>query len=315
MNWSRAFSSPDLVPPSTNYNENPEECSLEGVSTNVKLLLKLIQDHNEASTKDNDERMLQRVAGMITIIDDVKSRIENFQSSGKKKELRRCHTDVKHNAPKDKRSQDPVTDEKERLRKELNASLAAQKNLEVMCSSLGKEKDIIASELARKVQELNGMEELTNDLKAQNEILLGKLQTCKEEHKEKKSGGMEAQGNIALLERNKTLAEKLLKSLDAYRSLKRKFKDTKEENIAILAAMEEMGMEVKAGLDRICSLKQRMAASKNKQPVDNVEEEISALEHLFEGFNIKITKYGHNKKSDCVKPKAGINASKPSVLA
>ena len=286
-----------------------------GVSTNVKLLLKLIQDHNEAGTKDNDERMLQRVAGMMTIIDDVKSRIENFQSSGMKKELRRCRTDVKHNAPKDKKSQDPVADEKETLRKELNASLAAQKNLEIMCSSLGKEKDIIASELARNVQELNGMEELTNDLKAQNENLLGKLQTCKEEHKEKKSGGMEAQGNMSLLERNKTLAEKLLKSLDAYRSLKRKFKDTKEENIAILAAMEEMGMEVKAGLDRICSLKQRMAASKNKQPVNNVEEEISALEHLFEGFNMKITKYSHNKKSDCVKPKPGINASKPSVLA
>ena len=30
MNWSRAFSSPDLVPPLTNYNENPEECDLEG---------------------------------------------------------------------------------------------------------------------------------------------------------------------------------------------------------------------------------------------------------------------------------------------
>ncbi|GMY38024.1 myosin heavy chain, striated muscle [Fagus crenata] len=312
MSKARAFSSPELAPPSINHHEMPEDYCLEGVATNVKLLLKLIQDHNEACTKDNDNRKLQRVAGMIAIIDDVKTRVEKFQSSGKKRELRRCNTDLRPNVPRDKKSPDPITDEKERLRRELNSSLAAQKSLEVMCSSLGKEKEIIASELARKVQEFDGMEELINDLKVQNEMLLGKVQAYAEEHRGKKCGGGEGQGNVTLQERNKALSEKLLRSLDGYRSLKRRFRDAKEENIAIFETMEEMGMEVQAGLDRICSFKQRMASG-NEQPVD-FEEEISAIEHMFEGFDMKISKHGH-KKSECVKPKAEINASKPSVVA
>ncbi|KAB1207748.1 hypothetical protein CJ030_MR7G017749 [Morella rubra] len=88
-----------------------------------------------------------------------------------------------------KKSDEPLIDEKEiGLRKELNASLAARKSLEMLYSSLGKEKEIMASELSRKVQELSGMEELINDLKAQNEMLRAKVQTCAEEHKEKKCG-------------------------------------------------------------------------------------------------------------------------------
>jgi chromosome segregation ATPase len=269
--------------------------SFVGIATNIKLLLKLIQDHSEASTKENDDRKVQRVAGMIKIIDDAKSRIEKCQSTGKKKELRRCNTDLRPNVPRDRRSQEQMTDEKERLRKELNASLAARKSLEIMCSSLGKEKEIMASELSKKVQEMCGMEELISDLKAQNEMLLGKVQTCVEEHIEKKGGNRgDAQKNAGLHERNRALSEQLLKSLDGYRSLKRKFKDVKEENIEILATMEEMGMEVQAGLDRVRSFRQQMA-TRNEETVDI--EEISALEHMFEGFNIKILKHGGQKKS------------------
>jgi len=292
MSRARAFSSPDLAPPpSTSHIERPEECSLEGIATNIKLLLKLIQDHSEASTKENDDRKLQRVGGMIKIIEDVKSRIEKCQSTGKKKELRRCNTDLRPNIPRDKKSHEPIADEKERLRKELSASLAARKSLEIMCSSLGKEKEIMASELSKKVQELCGMEELISDLKAQNEMLMGKVQTCVEEH-------MKGQGNAGLQERNRALSEQLLKSLDGYRSLKRKFKDVKEENNGILATMEEMGMEVQAGLDRVRSFRQQMG-SMNEEAVDI--EEISALENMFEGFNIKISKHGHKKTTHRVK--------------
>jgi len=270
-----------------------------GIASNIKLLLKLIQDHSEASTKENDDRKVQRVAGMIKIIDDAKSRIEKCKSSGKK-ELRRCNTDLRPNAPRvNKKSNEPITDEKERLRKELNASLAARKSLEIMCSSLGKEKEIMASELSKKVQELCGMEELISDLKAQNEMLLRKVQTCVEEHIEKKCNrGEVAQGNAGLHERNRALSEQLLKSLDGYRSLKRKFKEAKEENIGILATMEEMGMGVQAGLDRVRSFRQQMA-SRNEKEVDI--EEISALENMFESFNIKISKHGHKKSTHRVK--------------
>lgn len=312
----RAFSSPELVPSTSakasQSSERPEDFSLEGITTNVKLLLKLIQDHQDACSKDNDGRKTQRVAGMMTILDDVKSRIQKSQSSGKKSlaELRRCNTDLRPNrTPRDKRPNEPITDEKERLRKELNASLAARKGLEVMCSSLGKEKEIMASELARKVQEVDGMEELINDLKAQNETLLGKVKACASEHKvNKKGGGGEGQGNVALHERNKALSEQLLKALDGYRSLKRKYKEVKDENLAIHATLEELEVE----LDRVRGFGQRMAT--REEQIVNIEEEISALEHMIECFDIKISKHGQ-KKSECAKPKAEINASKPSVVA
>ncbi|KAB1222792.1 hypothetical protein CJ030_MR2G022283 [Morella rubra] len=263
---------------------------MAGIITNVKLLLKLIQDHNEARTKDNDDRKVQRVAGMFKIIDDVKSRIEKSHSHGTKKELRRCNTDLRRNVPRENNPDEPLIDEKEiGLRKELNASLAARKSLEMLYSSLGKEREIMASELSRKVQELSGMEELINDLKAQNEMLRAKVQTCAEEHKEKKCGKGELLGNAGLQERNRALSEQLLKSLDGYRSLKRKLKEAKQEKTDILATMEELRTEVRAGLARIRSFRQRMVSA-DEQPGDS-EEEISALERMFEGFNMKISKY------------------------
>lgn len=123
---------------------------------------------------------------MMTILDDVRTRLQKCQFSGKKvlPELRRCSTDLRATmsnppSPRDlsskKINETLVLDEKEKLRKDLNASYAAQKRLGVMCASLGKEKDIIARELTRKVQELNEMEELVNDLKAQNERLSTKV--------------------------------------------------------------------------------------------------------------------------------------------
>lgn len=317
MSRTRANSSPDLIPVGMSNTESPDCSTLEGVAANVKLLLKLIQDQNEASTKDNDDRKTQRVAGMMTILDDVKTRIQKFQSHGTKREaeLRRCFTELKpsHQAPRDKKPQDVTTDEKQSLRRELNASLAARKSLEIMCSSLGKEKEIMATELARKVHELNGMEELINDLKAQNETLLAKVQACAANHKEKKGdGGGDAQGKPSLHDRNKTLSEQLLKSLDGYRSLKRKLKETQEENATIRAKMEEIAAEFIAGVESIGRLRQRIAGG-NDRPVD-IEREISGLESSFDCLKLKDLKHG-TKKSENIKPKAELKSNKPSVLA
>ncbi|KAJ7969046.1 putative Myosin heavy chain-related [Quillaja saponaria] len=229
---------------------------------------------------------------MISIIDDVKSRIQKAQSTSKRRaELRRCNTELK--PPRDRRSHEPITDEKERLRRQLNASFAAQKSLEIMCSSLGKEKEIMAAELSKKVQQMNGMEEDINDLKAQNDMLLEKVQAYASEHKEKKSGGAEMQGNIALQDRNKALSEQLLKSLEGYRSLKRKLKDAHDEKKEIQATMEELEVEVQAGLQKSHGLKERMAA--NNEQADDVKEEISALEHIFKSLNMKVSKYRQKK--------------------
>ncbi|CAL5411685.1 unnamed protein product [Camellia sinensis] len=317
MNRTRASSSPNLHPSSTD-SEQHDDSSLEGVTATVRLLLKLIQDHKEACAKEkNDSRRMLRVAGMMTILDNVRARIQKCQSFGKRKEaeLRRCNTELLRpsNVPRDKRPTEPV-DEKDLLRREIIACSTARKSLEVMCCSIGKEKQIMAAELARKVQELNGIEELVNDLKAQNKTLLAKVQECAAEHKQRQTsdGGGDIHGNAILQEKNNALSEQLLRSIDGYRSVKRKLKEAQKENVAMCTTMEEMGVEVGVCLERIRGFKRRVAIG-NEQPVD-IEEDISELEHLFECFEMKVSKH-RQRKSNCVKPKDKISACKPSVLA
>ncbi|XVE67529.1 hypothetical protein DITRI_Ditri08aG0168200 [Diplodiscus trichospermus] len=297
---TRAFSSPDIAASSHCKMPTTQEVAFEGIAANVKLLLKLIQEQSQASNGEIDDRKAQRVGGMITILDDVKTRVEKYsQPVGKSsKELRRCNTDLRpQRAPRDRKSADVVIDEKEKLRRELLASSSARKSLEAMCCSLGKEKGIMASELSRKVQELNEMEELINDLKAQNKSLLDKVRACAAEHTDKKHGVETHQGGInvaALQERNKALSEQLFKSIDAYRSLKRKYNDAKDENIGIQTAMAEMEVELAAGIERIHELQQRLATKVEKS---DIGKEISEMHRLFQSLNMKISKH-MQKKSD-----------------
>ncbi|XP_058070876.1 uncharacterized protein LOC131219893 [Magnolia sinica] len=317
MNEGRANSSPELPSPS-----NPDDSTLEGVAASVKLLLKLVQEHNDAaaSNKDIDGRKTQRVASMIGVLDDIRSRIEKSQPSGRKlkreAELRRCNTDLRRtqNPQKERKLQEPIHEENQRLRKELSTNLAARKSLERMFSSLGKEKEIMATELARKAQELNGMEEHINDLKAQNEMLLAKVKCCASEHKEKKiNGGGDLHGNVALQERNKALSDQLLKSLEGYRSLKWKLKDSQEENAGIRAKLVEIRKEALVGLDRIHDLRQRVA--ERDDPTVDIEEELSAVESMFKCFEAKVV-IGGPKRSEGTKAKAAdVVAEKSPVLA
>ncbi|TKY71944.1 hypothetical protein E2542_SST00677 [Spatholobus suberectus] len=298
MDRVRAYSSPHFLSSSSNFNEQPEEeCGLAGLATNVKLLLKLIQDHNGFSTKENDERKFHRVNGMMFILDEIRSRVQKIQSTTKRRaELRRCNTDLKPNipAPKDKKPPPDVPiDEKEMLKRELNASLVARQSLQAMCSSLGKEKQIMASELARKAQELTELEDLIGDLKAQNDMLMEKLHACSSEQKEKKSNGVEMECNIVLRDRNKELSEQLQKSIDGYRSLKRKLRDILEENRQIRDTMEQMEEEVQAGIDRIGSFKQGRMTSNLR--TNDIKEEISALEHMLDSLKMKISKHTQKK--------------------
>ncbi|KAL5731682.1 hypothetical protein ACHQM5_004387 [Ranunculus cassubicifolius] len=287
MNHDRSFSSPELVPQGTNA-DNSNDSTLEGITANVKLLLKIIQDHNIAS-KDEDGRGMQRVAGMLTILDDVKHRIQKSQSSGKKRmiEFRRCNTDLRPTrVPKDKKPPEPI-DEKQKLLKQLNDSLVARKSLEKMFSSLGKEKAIISAEIAKKVQEINSMEEQLNDLKEQNYMLMEKLQICASKHKEMRKDSSDCQGdNTTLQERNKALSEQLLKSLDGYRSAKRKMKEAQEANANLRAMMGDMGEQIMAGLDRIHALQQRIG---EKDEDVETKEELSGLENILRDLEIKVS--------------------------
>lgn len=283
----------DLLPPSIK-SEPYDDSALEGVATNIKLVLKLIEDHKDASTKEKkDSRRTLRVAEMMTILDMVRARIQKCQSFGNKSEasLRRCNTELRaSHAPSDKRPSDqPVVDEKEGLRKELNASLAARRSLEMMCSSLGKEKEIMAGELARKAQEASEMEEEINGLRAQNETLSEKIKENAAEQRERKYGGeRNAQANTALQGRNKALSEQLLRSLDGYRSMKRKYKEAQEENLVMREKVEELGVKIGASLEQIRGFKQR-SFTESGQLIDI--KEILELEQFFEHFKMEVSKH------------------------
>ncbi|XP_028758935.1 intracellular protein transport protein USO1-like [Neltuma alba] len=299
MSQLRAVSAPELIPSSSSIAQpGQENIGFEGVATNVKLLLKLIQDHNVGNPKDNLERKHHRVAGMISIIDEVKNRIQKIQTTSKRRaELRRCNTDVKPNipSPREKKGPELITDEKERLRRELHASLIARQSIQAICSSLGKEKQIMAAELARKAQELSELEDYIIDLKDQNHMLMEKLRSCGLEHRER-SSEMEMQGNMALQERNKELSEQLLNVNDGFQSLKKKVIETQEENTQILATMEEMEGEVQAGIDKIHGFKGKLA-TKGEDDL-NIKEDISALEHVLESLSLKISKHRQKQTWD-----------------
>lgn len=134
---------------------------------------------------------------MMTVLDNVRTRMQKCQSFGKgseaEAELQQCNTGTR------KQGSNVVVDENEKLRRELSSSLVARKGIEIVCSSLGKEKEIMAAELSRKVLELSGMEELITDLKAQNETLLKKVRKCGLEHEDNKYDRRESeQGSLAL---------------------------------------------------------------------------------------------------------------------
>ncbi|KAJ8538457.1 hypothetical protein K7X08_027678 [Anisodus acutangulus] len=311
MSRLRVNSSPDLIA-NTSFEQFYDDSALEGVAANIKLLLKLIQEHKNACNKEkNDGRRMLRVATMLSILDIVRTRIQKCQSFGNKSS---SEAESTSHVPIDKRHHESMIDEKEKLRKQLNTGLVARKSLEVMCSSLGKEKEIMAAELSKKVHELNEMEDLINDLKEQNENLVERLHEHATEQKERRfsSGGGETQGNIALQERNKALSENLLRSLDGYRSIKRKWKDAQTENMAMHATMEEMTEKIGAGLARIHSFKEKIASE--SVPSTDIQEEIVELEHMFECFEMQVAKHGQ-KEGECVKPKAEISACKPTVFA
>ncbi|KVI00829.1 hypothetical protein Ccrd_020914 [Cynara cardunculus var. scolymus] len=108
-----------------------------------------------------------RVAGMMTIMDMVRTRIQKCQSFGiKRGSLRRCNSDIRSclgHYEKDKGSLTEmvmVDDRDQKLKR------VARKSLEFMCSSLGKEKEIMMAELARKAHEFAKMEDHINNLKA-----------------------------------------------------------------------------------------------------------------------------------------------------
>ncbi|KAF9609642.1 hypothetical protein IFM89_017781 [Coptis chinensis] len=112
--------------------------------------------------------MQRRVAGMLTILDDVKHRIQKSQSSGKKREAQLNSVDASLilSLLVCSRTRNHQNQYWMRSRSYKMSSAIAQlleKSLEKMFSSLGKEKSIMLAELAKIVEELSSMEEQFND--------------------------------------------------------------------------------------------------------------------------------------------------------
>ncbi|KAJ0963206.1 hypothetical protein J5N97_028328 [Dioscorea zingiberensis] len=140
-----------------------------------------------------------------------------------------------------------------------------------MFSSLSREKQMIAAELTRKVHELGEMEELVNDLKEHNVTLSEKVKAFAAASAEKEQASDECECHVSVVElqqRNKELSEQLVKSLDRYRSMKRRVKDVEDV--------------VSVSLDRIHGL---------HDCVDNeLEKELSQMEEILAGFLAKLSK-------------------------
>ncbi|KAG1348176.1 hypothetical protein COCNU_06G020050 [Cocos nucifera] len=256
---------------------------------------------------------------MMTILDDLKSRLEKSQFSKKREpELRRCNTDLRRGFPpkaKERKPQELIAEENYNPQRDLNSGMMARKSIESMFTSLGKEKAIMTAELARKAQELSDMEELVNDLKAQNETLAEKVKACATEHKAKKNGinvGGDSSGSMGLLqERNKVLSEQLLKSLDGYRSMKRKLKEAQEENARIVSKMEVAAAQMAAGIQMIHGLHERIG--KRHEGVAGIDDELAAVERMLVGLQGKLV-MASPRRGESVKPVVDMPAEKPSGL-
>lgn len=205
----------------------------------------------------------------MTILDNVRTRIQKCQSFGNKRSeaaLRRCNTDLRLNHPPKDKKVEAVVDEKEKLKRELAACAAAKKSLEMMCSSLGKEKEIMAKELLKKVYALNEMEDVVNDLKEQNQELVRRLH----KREEGQSDGTEVE---AMQERIKNLTELLVRSNDGCRVMKKKLEEAEEESATLCRTIGGMGAEIEASLGRVKRL---------GDPGFDVQDEILGLENMLQ---------------------------------
>ncbi|KAI0498701.1 hypothetical protein KFK09_019591 [Dendrobium nobile] len=207
VNRPRPVSLPELLTRNSKEElvQSDDSNSLEGISRNIKQIIELLQELKDSKQEDNNYTT-NRLARILSILEDILS---------------------------PRSSKQELYEENQKLRRELSASLTARKSLEKMFSNLGREKEMIANELARKVQELSWMEEHVNDLTAHNNKLSEKVKEwCKVGGS---GGGMEVE---ELKEKNRELSEKLLKALDRYKTGKRRLREAREENERVREELE-----------------------------------------------------------------------------
>ncbi|CAA6671778.1 unnamed protein product [Spirodela intermedia] len=281
MSNLRAGSSPDFLP-SSDTDLLDDDLVLQGAASKVRLLLKLVQDYEADLGKAQCS-----MAGILCVLDEVTSGLERFHAPARRRkaELRRCSTDLcRSGEPPLQAStgkgpglpETTTVEENQRLRKELSASLTMQKNLQKI-----------------KAQELQDIEEHLSDVKAQNERLLEKvrLSACEQ----------------YLIDRNNTLSEQLIRTLDGYRALKRKVKDLQEEKAKVQEKVAEMAARMSKGFCHIRDFCRRLATGMGNAPAedDDVEEDISSIENVLRGLMANMSSAVAGRVGNMEFPKAG----------
>lgn len=259
----------------------------------MRLLLKIIEEHKVATNNNiNDGKKMLRAATMMTILENIRLKIQSshpFQIEGAEKILiRRCSSnsdfqqkDVGGGSGSSSGGGDnhdhhivPIDEERDRLRKSLDSSLAQRRSLEIFFTNLRKERDMMSNELSKKVNLMNGMEEFVQELEAENQSFSVKVRECVFLHGTEESDTKDVDNIVQLREKNRALSNDLQCTRDRLQSIKAKTKELNDQNNTINGQMSEISGEVNAALQRLNRLKQIKVAS----------DEIAQLEQVLECF-------------------------------
>lgn len=279
-----------------------------GVVTQLKLLLKIIEDHKEAIRNNrNDGRKRLRVATMLTILENIRLGIQRCQFKTKTTETDLGPSSSSNSDGEQHQRRYTGEDEIEMLRKKLQAMSEVRKNLELSCANLADDKKRIAIELAKTTHLIKETEERINDLKPHNKILAIKVKKCQCEHKNKRrycyrgfrsaaSLLKEKQEKAILLENNETLEQNLEIAVINCQSIEIKEKQIQHTNSRIREEMKTITEKVNAGLNIFNQFKENMASRPGDTPA-YIAKEIARLEHIFELFQNMVLNY--KKKEEC----------------
>lgn len=252
----------------------------------MRLLLKIIEEHKVATNNNrNDGKKMLRAATMMTILENIRLKIQSshpFQVEGAEKDLiRRCSSnsdfqqkDVGGGGDNHDHHIVPIDEERDRLRKSLDSSLAQRRSLEIFFTNLLKQRDMMSNELSKKVNLMNGMEEFVQELEAENQSLSDKVRKCVSLHSTEEYDTKDEDYIQLLREKNRALSNDLQCTRDRLQSIKVKTKELDDENNTIYEQMNEISGEVNAALHRLNRLKQIKVAS----------DEIAQLEQVLECF-------------------------------
>lgn len=273
-----------------------ESESIETESCNY--LIEKDNERNQLAYKsdsmEEEMKVQEEVQARPELVQDLKKQIENLQRALQESQCKSTSLERKH----ERWVEAEVAHTKKenlKLKKQLSAKATELKNLQIMFSSLGKEKEVMTAELALKARILADMEEHLNDLKEQNKTLSNKLISFSRERKSKTT---QMQGTITLLQnRDKLLAEQLLKSSEACRALKRKLKELQEHNTILKKDTAKFNFAIQKQEKSIHILDSERKALRNELICG--KEQVHLLQEKFKSF---IEKTESVTKEDTTKP-------------